>query len=473
MLSSAEAQRKATLERPPPVERSRTKDRAKSKGGSDKGGKGSDTAGKASKSESGSSDAAGAGLRDKSDNCAGWAASGECANNPAYMADECALSCKGQLPTQQAAKQESAREDTWTVDWPVPELQPDLARAMAESDPGRQPSGCEDLRDDCAELARSNMSGCGEAAVMLKDCRATCKMCRYAKLVDDVTGECADKHEQCAHWARIGECGKNKRFMLNGCSRSCEVCDAKRHGCSRRNARGGIVEGTGEGSMAHMFEQAMVDFPHFEPTALSRDPWVIQFENLLDPAEAEDMINRCRDFGKFERSQAGDQVSSVRTSSQCWCDDTNDCLKNPSIAAVTRRIMNVSRLPMENAEYFQILQYEPGQFYRQHHDQQTAFWTPQGVRLYTFFVYLSDVEEGGGTKFNDLGITVTPKLGRGILWPSVYTDDHTKGDMRTHHEALPVVKGIKHAANLWQHLYDFKGPSRSGLCPFLGQNTNP
>ena len=39
-------------------------------------------------------------------------------------------------------------------------------------------------------------------------------------------------------------------------------------------------------------------------------------------------------------------------------------------------------------------------------------------------------------------------------------------------EALPVVKGIKYAANLWMHLYDFRGPSRAGLCPFLGQNTN-
>ena len=98
---------------------------------------------------------------------------------------------------------------------------------------------------------------------------------------------------------------------------------------------------------------------------------------------------------------------------------------------------------------------------------------PQGVRLYTFFVYLSDVEQGGGTRFTDLGITVTPKLGRGILWPSVLTNDLNAGDMRTHHEALPVEKGVKHAANLWQHLYDFKTPSRSGLCPFLGQNTNP
>lgn len=71
--------------------------------------------------------------------------------------------------------------------------------------------------------------------------------------------------------------------------------------------------------------------------------------------------------------------------------------------------MNITRMPVDNAEYMQILRYEPGQFYRVHHDQQTAHWTPQGVRVYTFFVYLSEVEEGGGTKFNDLGLEVTPK----------------------------------------------------------------
>jgi len=66
----------------------------------------------------------------------------------------------------------------------------------------------------------------------------------------------------------------------------------------------------------------------------------------------------------------------------------------------------------------------------------------QGVRVYTFFVYLSDVEEGGGTKFNDLGITVTPKLGRAVLWPSVKDHDlltgkkinrsHTQTDREQH-----------------------------------------
>ena len=85
---------------------------------------------------------------------------------------------------------------------------------------------------------------------------------------------------------------------------------------------------------------------------------------------------------------------------------------------------------------------------------------------------LSDVDEGGGTNFLQLGLTVQPKLGRGILWPSVFDENLRKSDRRTTHEALPVVRGVKHAANLWQHLFDFKTPSRSGLCVFLGKNSN-
>lgn len=119
-----------------------------------------------------------------------------------------------------------------------------------------------------------------------------------------------------------------------------------------------------------------------------------------------------------------------------------------------------------------MLKYEPGQFYKAHHDQQSAHWTPQGVRMYTFFVYLNTPEEGGGTRFTDLGITVTPKLGRAVLWPSVFDHDLRTSDRRTTHEALPVIKGFKHAANLWQHHSDFKTPSRKGLCVFLGKNSN-
>lgn len=69
---------------------------------------------------------------------------------------------------------------------------------------------------------------------------------------------------------------------------------------------------------------------------------------------------------------------------------------------------------MNNSEFIQLLRYLPCehvgapdcQFYKRHHDTIPELSTMQpGPRVYTFFMYLSDVEEGGGTEF-DLGFTV-------------------------------------------------------------------
>eukprot|EP00962_Isochrysis_galbana_P008295 scaffold2267_cov112-Isochrysis_galbana.AAC.7 len=58
----------------------------------------------------------------------------------------------------------------------------------------------------------------------------------------------------------------------------------------------------------------------------------------------------------------------------------------------------------------QILKYEVGQFYKTHHDQNSGLFTPQGARVYTFFMYLSTPEEGGGTRFTDLGLVRAPGM---------------------------------------------------------------
>lgn len=96
---------------------------------------------------------------------------------------------------------------------------------------------------------------------------------------------------------------------------------------------------------------------------------------------------------------------------------------------------------------------------REHHDQNAGSWTPQGVRVFTFFMYLSDVEEGGETYFPKLGIKVRPRLGSAIMWPSVHDEDMTQTDRRTNHAALPVQAGLKVGANLWVHQHDFRTPS--------------
>lgn len=82
--------------------------------------------------------------------------------------------------------------------------------------------------------------------------------------------------------------------------------------------------------------------------------------------------------------------------------------------------------------------------------------------MLTVFMYLNDVEEGGGTHFGRLNLTVMPKKGRAVIWPSVLDEDPVEWDERTHHEALVVESGIKYGANAWIHLRDFKTQSAKG-----------
>ena len=48
------------------------------------------------------------------------------------------------------------------------------------------------------------------------------------------------------------------------------------------------------------------------------------------------------------------------------------------------------------------------------------------------------------------------------MWPSVLSDDPFTTDLRTQHEALPVTRGLKYAANFWMHMFDFQRPHADG-----------
>jgi hypothetical protein len=59
-------------------------------------------------------------------------------------------------------------------------------------------------------------------------------------------------------------------------------------------------------------------------------------------------------------------------------------------------------------------------------------------------MYLNDVPEGGGTRFNNLDLTVKPKKGAALIWPSVQDQRPHDKDERTMHEAMPVIEGVKY-----------------------------
>ena len=151
----------------------------------------------------------------------------------------------------------------------------------------------------------------------------------------------------------------------------------------------------------------------------------------------------------------------MRTSQQAWCQ-VEPCLSHPLVNRVHERVVNLTGVPKPNAEFFQVLRYEPGQFYKVHHDQNAHHESLMGVRLFTFFIYLRSPKHGGATHFPRLNITIPPKAGSALLWPNVRDDNLQMSDMRTEHEALPPLEGRKYSANLWLHQYDFRGPNTHG-----------
>ena len=149
-------------------------------------------------------------------------------------------------------------------------------------------------------------------------------------------------------------------------------------------------------------------------------------------------------------------IGKQRTSWQCWISpDELPCLKKAS-----NFVSPVTGLPVENQEKWQVLRYEPGQEYEPHFDaaNPTALdylgvierdrkrgW---GRRIYTFFIYLNDVEEGGETWFPKLGIKIKPKPGKAALWHNL-NKSQTACHPMSEHAGTPVIKGTKWAINVW------------------------
>ncbi|EGD81044.1 hypothetical protein PTSG_10986 [Salpingoeca rosetta] len=203
---------------------------------------------------------------------------------------------------------------------------------------------------------------------------------------------------------------------------------------------------------------------HYNITMLSEDPPVIQFNNFISQERIDAILHFAKP--KFARSTSGieREVSNYRTSSTAWM--LPDVLGNDPMQAhlkdMEEEIARIVRLPVENQEHFQVLQYQKNQYYKVHSDYiEEQRQQPCGIRVATFFLYLNDVEEGGGTRFPNLNLTVQPAKGNAVLWYSAYPNT-TRMDSRTDHEAMPVAKGMKYGANKWIHIHDFVTPWANG-----------
>ncbi|KAG7344014.1 procollagen-proline dioxygenase [Nitzschia inconspicua] len=420
---------------------------------------------------------------DTHENCAGWADVGECQNNPTYMLKYCPKSCG------------SCNE--------VKEQQRLLDRSITESD--------KEILEHTLKFGEKQAATGNQAEDTMKVVRAMVdymeKSDEFMALPTSVQEHCKNTHELCSFWAAIGECEANIAFMKVKCAPACKTCHLVDIN-NRCPALPDAVPGIKPGDLNKMFEKIVETAPgnrtltaeerqqlaelgmteytvtvHSRPqdgpvtvvdikTDKELPPWVITFDNFLTDEECDKMIEhghiegykRSEDVGKQRFDGSVESVKSKgRTSENAWCGTHRGCREKEVPKRLHARIAAITGVPPENSEDFQILRYEIGQFYNTHHDFIPHQVDRQcGPRILTFFMYLSDVEEGGGTDFPDLGITVMPKKGRALLWPSVYNSETTTSDDRMMHQALPVKAGTKFAANGWIHLYDYQTPQSIG-----------
>mmetsp|Transcript_42281 Transcript_42281/g.104792 ORF Transcript_42281/g.104792 Transcript_42281/m.104792 type:complete len:435 (+) Transcript_42281:2-1306(+) len=379
-------------------------------------------------------------------------------------------------------EQLSTREPGTPTVEPEPRTLPSATVELSAPEQPPRLDGCRDNSEFCVAWASSGECATN-AGYMATACPVSCGTCpadiaaipvkSAAQQVEPISAapagddaeKCEDTSASCVEWARLGECAANAGYMTTACPVSCDTCEELKVACNRHGEPG--ISGE-PGGLEALFERATSEeFTELGPQVLSRTPWVVSFDNFMRPEEGAAFLEHCN--SSFERSLAGDQLSPVRTSHQCWCS-APACLNDTRVRALTERVAALVGIPSSHMEYAQVVRYEPGQFYRTHHDQNSAPWSPQGVRLLTMFMYINDVEEGGGTRFTDLDLTVKPRAGKAVLWPSVLDRNLSQEEPRTHHEALPPVSGLKFAVNLWIHQHDFKTPSRNG-CKWTTRNT--
>ena len=141
-----------------------------------------------------------------------------------------------------------------------------------------------------------------------------------------------------------------------------------------------------------------------------------------------------------------------RTGSNTWLNHD----ASPVILGVAERISQMVRMPLENAEPFQIVHYDVGQKYDYHYDSFDmsdeeyfeGYVKTGGQRLLTVLGYLRDVPSGGETGFNRLGLNVQPRMGSIIVWYNCKPETNER-DEWSQHAGLPVLEGEKYAFNLW------------------------
>lgn len=173
-------------------------------------------------------------------------------------------------------------------------------------------------------------------------------------------------------------------------------------------------------------------------------PEITIFRDLFTPAEC-DFLMTVAEPGFAESTvvlhsgEVGrDPIRTSDDSTMHWL------IEDPAIHALNRRLAAASGTLYEQGEPLLILRYRPGQQYRKHCD---AIPGEMNQRVKTALVYLNAEYEGGETEFTQIDVKVRGQKGDGLVFTN--TIDGKRYDPMAEHAGLPVRSGTKYLASRW------------------------
>uniref|UniRef100_A0A1B6LB80 procollagen-proline 4-dioxygenase n=1 Tax=Graphocephala atropunctata TaxID=36148 RepID=A0A1B6LB80_9HEMI len=178
------------------------------------------------------------------------------------------------------------------------------------------------------------------------------------------------------------------------------------------------------------------------------DPLVLLFHDFISDAEINEVHRRASP--ELETSEVltddGFSKPSKRRSSETAILISGE---SSVVDRITRRMADVTNLDTSTAEEAHVTRYGLGGENWPHVDFLDQHNILAGDRIATLMVYLSEVERGGHTVFQNWGLSVPPQKGAALFWFNLHRNG--TGDSSTEHAGCPVLSGTKWVLNKWFH----------------------
>jgi prolyl 4-hydroxylase len=186
-----------------------------------------------------------------------------------------------------------------------------------------------------------------------------------------------------------------------------------------------------------------------EPDSEWNAPYII--DGVLTPEECRYIIEKATPMFTRSGVVGVKGADESRTSETAWISRDD-----PVARKVFAKAMEATGKTIEHCENLQIVKYEPGTYYRAHHDSCcedsdscSIFERDGGQRVATFLVYLNSEFTDGETHFPQHGdIKMKANPGSGIMFRPLGEEDD-KCHPKALHAGLPISSGTKYVCNAW------------------------